>query len=70
MDLTKKLEEVSLNSERQAFSPSSLTEDEVALVGDLRKAVADVLHPKYDTDYNLYRWIRNASKVRYYLFVI
>ena len=63
MDLTKKLEQVSLNNERQAFRPLSLTHDEVALVGDLRKAVADALHPSYDTDYNLYRWIRNASKV-------
>ena len=65
MDLPKKLQGVSLDGDGRAFSPFSLTENEVTLVGDLREAVADVLHSKYDTEYNLYRWIRHASKVQY-----
>ena len=46
------------------YSPTTLESEELALVNELRQAVGDLLHTNYDTDYNLYRWIRNACKVR------
>ena len=40
----------------------TLNEDEKKLVQELRQRVRADLNAKYDTDYNLYRWILNAQK--------
>ena len=41
-----------------------ITEEDRAQIAALRENVADLMHPIYDTDFNLLRWLDHARYVR------
>lgn len=42
-----------------------ITEEDRAQIAALREKVADLMHPIYDTDFNLLRWLDYARHVRF-----